>query len=158
MGFVDNIKTALGLDHGDDSEYDYENYDNNGYQTPSQQQSASNRQEYVPQPAPRNEEDRDKVNITVTAQLQVILVKPEKFSDTKDIADHLNNKKTVVLNLEATTPDITRRIIDFLGGVAYANGGSIKPVAHNTFIITPYNVGFQGEELSEQLGSNGIIL
>lgn len=157
MGFVDNIKTALGLDNGDDSGYEYDNYDNGGYQQPQSQPSPS-RQEYVPQPAPRNEDDKDKVNITVTAQLQVILVKPEKFADTKDIANHLNNKKTVVLNLEATTPDVTRRIIDFLGGVAYANGGSIKPVAHNTFIITPYNVGFQGEELSEQLGSNGIIL
>ena len=97
-------------------------------------------------------------NISVTAQLQVILVKPEKFSDTKEIANHLCNKKTVVLNLEATTPDVTRRIIDFLGGVAYANGGSIKPVANNTFIITPYNVGFQGDELSAELESNGVLL
>ena len=98
------------------------------------------------------------MNISVTAQLQVILVKPEKFADTKEIANHLNNKKTVVLNLEATTPDVTRRIIDFLGGVAYANGGSIKPVANNKFIITPYNVGFQGDELSAELESNGVLL
>ena len=48
--------------------------------------------------------------------------------------------------------------IDFLGGVAYANGGSIKPVANNTFIITPYNVGFQGDELSAELESNGVLL
>ncbi len=98
------------------------------------------------------------VNINATAQLQVILVKPEQFSDTKQIADHLNSKKTIVLNLESTTPDVTRRIIDFLGGVAYANGGNIKPVANNTFIITPYNVGFVGEELVGELESNGVLL
>ena len=155
MGFMDNIKTALGLDNGEEPER-YDEYD---YPEDKPQQQPAP----APQPpretafgGPRNEQDKEKVNITVTAQLQVILQKPEKFSDTKGIADHLN--KTVVLNLESTTPDVTRRIIDFLGGVAYANGGSIKPVAHNTFIITPYNVGFQGDEVSEQLGSNGIIL
>jgi cell division inhibitor SepF len=88
----------------------------------------------------------------------VILVKPEVFADTKQIADHLNSKKTVVLNLESTTPDVTRRIIDFLGGVAYANGGNIKPVANNTFIITPYNVGFVGEDLVGELENNGVFL
>ncbi|MBQ5331411.1 MAG: cell division protein SepF [Oscillospiraceae bacterium] len=155
MSFVDNIKTALGLDNADDVE-NYDSYDSSAqYQQP--QNAPQPRQDYTPSQGGRPEE-KDKVNITVTAQLQVILEKPEKFSDTKEIANHLNNKKTVVLNLESTTPDVTRRIIDFLGGVAYANGGSIKPVAHNTFIITPYNVGFQGDEVSEQLGSNGIIL
>lgn len=108
------------------------------------------------------EEPEDKrnrvVNIHATAQLQVILVKPEVFADTKQIADHLNSKKTVVLNLESTTPDVTRRIIDFLGGVAYANGGNIKPVANNTFIITPYNVGFVGEDLMGELENSGVFL
>ncbi len=98
------------------------------------------------------------VNIHATAQLQVILVKPEAFADTKEIANHLNSKKTVVLNLESTTPEITRRIIDFLGGVAFANGGNIKPVANNTFIITPYNVGFVGEDLVGELENNGVFL
>jgi cell division inhibitor SepF len=67
-------------------------------------------------------------------------------------------KKTVVLNLENTTPDIKRRIIDFLAGVTYANGGSIKPVANLTYIITPYGVGFVGDELVGELESNGVVL
>lgn len=106
-----------------------------------------------------HEDRRNKVvNIQTTAQLQVILVKPEQFADTKQIADHLTSRKTIVLNLEATSPEVTRRIIDFLGGVAYANGGNIKPVANNTFIITPYNVGFVGEDLVGELESNGVLL
>ena len=63
-----------------------------------------------------------------------------------------------MLNLESTTPDVTRRIIDFLGGVAYANGGNIKPIANNTFIITPYNVGFVGDDLVGELENNGVYL
>ena len=105
------------------------------------------------------EEKRNKVvNIQATAQLQVVLVKPEVFTDAKQIADHLIAKKTVVLNLETASAENKRRIIDFLVGVAYANGGSLKPVANMTYIITPYNVGFIGEDLVGELESNGVII
>ena len=104
-------------------------------------------------------EKRSKVvNIQATAQLQVVLVKPEVFTDAKQIADHLISKRTVVLNLETASSENKRRIIDFLVGVAYANGGSLKPVANLTYIITPYNVGFIGEDLVNELGSNGVAM
>ena len=95
------------------------------------------------------------VNIHTTTQLQVVLVKPERFDDASSIADHLNSKRTVVLNLEATNKEVARRLIDFLSGVAYANNGQIKRVSTNTFIITPYNVGIMGDLLDE-LESNGV--
>lgn len=102
--------------------------------------------------------DNKVVNIQATAQLQVVLVKPEVFTDAKQIADHLIAKKTVVLNLETASAENKRRIIDFLVGVAYANGGSLKPVANLTYIITPYNVGFIGEDLVNELETNGVIM
>ncbi len=95
------------------------------------------------------------VNIHATAQLQVVLVKPERFDDASTIADHLNAKRTVVLNLESSNKDVARRILDFLSGVAYANDGQIKKVANCTYIITPYNVGFMGDLLDE-LENNGL--
>ena len=70
------------------------------------------------------------------------------------IADHLNNKRTVVLNLESTNKEVSRRLVDFLSGVAYANNGQIKRVANSTFIITPYNVDIMGDLLDE-LENNG---
>ena len=141
MSFLNKIGGYFGINGEDEYDETEENYTDD-------------------MPFDENEEEkRNKVvKINATAQLQVILVKPEVFADTKQIADHLNSKKTVVLNLESTTPDVTRRIIDFLGGVAYANGGNIKPVANNTFIITPYNVGFVGEDLVGELESNGVFL
>ena len=78
-------------------------------------------------------------------QMQVVLVKPDRFEDVSSIADHLNEKKTVVLNLEACERDVSRRIIDFLSGVAYANHGNIRKVAVCTFIIVPYDVDVMGE-------------
>ena len=98
------------------------------------------------------------VNIQATAQLQVVLVKPEVFTDAKAIADHLMTRKTVVLNLETASPENRRRIIDFLVGVSYAISGSLKPVANLTYIITPYNVGFIGDDLAAELESNGVII
>ena len=96
------------------------------------------------------------VNINATAQLQVVLVKPERFDDASTIADQLNAKRTVVLNLESTNKEVSRRLIDFLSGVAYANNGQIKRVATSTFIITPYNVDIMGD-LIDELENNGVF-
>jgi cell division inhibitor SepF len=95
------------------------------------------------------------VNIHATAQLQVVLVKPERFENAAEVADHLRERRTVVLNLEQTNKDIARRLIDFLSGVAYAQEGKIKKVAVNTYIITPYNVDLLGD-LIDELENNGL--
>ena len=123
------------------------------------QQTHQMHQPQMNEPMETPDEKRNKVvNIQATAQLQVVLVKPEVFTDAKAIADHLIAKKTVVLNLETASAENKRRIIDFLVGVAYANGGSLKPVANLTYIITPYNVGFIGEDLVGELENNGVII
>ncbi|HHX57112.1 MAG TPA: cell division protein SepF [Clostridiales bacterium] len=131
--------------------------DDGEYAQEQQQETQSFAREH--QSYETSEERRNKVvNIQATTQLQVVLVKPEVFTDAKQIADHLIAKKTVVLNLETASADNKRRIIDFLVGVAYANGGSLKPVANLTYIITPYNVDFIGEDLVGELESNGVII
>lgn len=131
--------------------------DDEEYAQEQQQETQSFAREH--QSYETSEERRNKVvNIQATTQLQVVLVKPEVFTDAKQIADHLIAKKTVVLNLETASADNKRRIIDFLVGVAYANGGSLKPVANLTYIITPYNVDFIGEDLVGELESNGVII
>ncbi len=78
-------------------------------------------------------------------QMQVVLIKPERFDTAAEIADHLRAKHAVVMNLETTPKDVARRLIDFLSGVAYAQDGKIKKVAANTYIITPYNVDLTGD-------------
>ena len=109
--------------------------------------------------APREERKSNRtLNIQTTAQLQVVLVKPEIFTDSQQIADHLLENKTVVLNLETASTDNKRRIIDFLAGVTYAQQGNLKRVANQTYIITPYNVGFVGDDLVGELENNGVIL
>ena len=95
------------------------------------------------------------VNIHATARLQVVLVMPDKYESAREIADHLRDKRTVVLNLENTNKEVSRRILDFVSGVAYAQDGKIKKVAVSTFIVTPYNVEILGD-LIDELENNGV--
>lgn len=104
-------------------------------------------------------EKRNKVvNIHATTQLKVVLVKPERFDDAPSIADHLNAKRTVVLNLEAANKDTARRLLDFLSGVAYANQGQLKRVANSTFIITPFDVDIMGDLILDELESSNLYI
>jgi cell division inhibitor SepF len=101
--------------------------------------------------------DNKVVNIHTTTAVQVVLSKPERFEQAAEIADHLRERRTVVMNLETTNKDIARRLVDFLSGVAYALDGKIKKVAINTYIITPYNVDIMGD-LIDELENNGVYI
>ncbi len=107
--------------------------------------------------AGRRNTDSKVVNIHTTTQMQVVLVKPDRFDNVSEIADHLRSKHAVVLNLEATNKDIARRLVDFLSGCAYALDGKIKKIAISTYIITPYNVDIVGD-LIDELENSGLYL
>ncbi len=89
------------------------------------------------------------VDITSSSRPHVVFKKLDRFDDVAGVADVLNEKRIVVLNLETCQQDISRRIIDFLYGVAYANSGEIKRIAGRAYIITPYNIPVTGELLDE---------
>ncbi|MBQ8003504.1 MAG: cell division protein SepF [Oscillospiraceae bacterium] len=140
MGFMEKFKEWAKVEEDDD---EFEEF------MPNEERSKS-REVFA---APRR--DDRVVNIHTTTQLQVVLVKPERYENATEIADHLKEKRTVVLNLESTNKDAARRILDFLSGVAYTNDGQIKRVANNTYIITPYNVDLKGD-LIDELENNGL--
>ena len=157
MGLMDELKKII---HPyDDEDYDYED----DFEEPAKENSRSlfedrrdDRREDRRSDERRNEDRHNKVvNIHATTQLKVVLVKPERFENASEIADHLKEKRTVVLNLESTNKDVARRLIDFLSGVAYAGEGKIKKVAANTYIITPYSVDIMGD-LIDELENNGL--
>ena len=151
MGFMDELKKII---HPyDDEDYDYED------ELEVTERAESRATIFDERRAERKTEDRQNtvVNIHATAALKVVLVKPERFENASEIADHLREKRTVVLNLESTNKDVARRLIDFLSGVAYAGEGKIKKVAANTYIITPYSVDIMGD-LIDELENNGLYL
>ena len=148
MSMFDSLKSKLGIDPEADSYVD----DTEDEIFPGGQGAAA--QDYNQQEVKQH--SNKVVNINATTQLQVVLVKPERFEDASTIADQLNAKRTVVLNLESTGKEVSRRLIEFLSGVAYAYNGQIKRVATSTFIITPYNVDIMGD-LIDELENNGVF-
>ena len=170
-GFVDRFKRMWDAP---DDEYEYSEYES--YQeeeeeeTPSRRSSSSSSSlsrydsssrydDYDDYSSSRDSSRRSNkvVNISATAKLSVALFKPERFGEeTRTIADELIKTHTVVLNLENTNKDMSRRIIDFLSGVAYANRGKIKKVATSTFIIIPNNVDLTGDDLLDELEHSGV--
>lgn len=166
MSFLDKIKDIVA--DGDDDDFDdfYDDSGNSfGIEPPRERnhkrERASARQEKEEHFSDRTRvrrHDSDKVvNIHTTTQLQVVLVKPERFEEAATIGDNLNERRTIVLNLENTNRDVARRLLDFLSGVAYASNGQIKRVANSTYIITPYNVDVMGD-LIDELENNGMFM
>ncbi len=161
MGLVDSFRRYI---RGED--YDDEGYDDFVEADPEPQKKwpsfdSSDREDRTSDTRTRDDfsaiRSNRVVNIHTVTQLSVVLVKPEKYENAAEVADHLKDKRTVVLNLEQTNRDIARRLLDFLSGVAYANEGKIKKVANSTYIITPYNVDIQGD-LIDELENNGLYL
>ena len=148
MGIVDELKKWTHPYEDEDEEYE-DDFDEEPVRSAPKEPVFEDRR--------RSTDDRRNkvVNIHATTQLRVVLVKPERFENASEIADHLKDKRTVVINLESTNKDVARRLIDFLSGVAYAAEGKIKKVAANTYIITPYHVDIEGD-LIDELENNGL--
>ena len=163
MGLFDELKRIARP--YEDEEEDYEDFDvmGTGRLDRTEIRAKAARQDTAgffdtdrPERTERVERRNNKVvNIHTTTQLQVVLVKPERFENAAEIADHLREKRTVVLNLEQTNKEVSRRILDFLSGAAYAQEGKVKKVALSTYIITPYNVDILGD-LIDELENNGL--
>ncbi len=88
-----------------------------------------------------------------SAKPHVVFQKIDRFEEVGEVADILNDKRIVILNLETCPNDVSQRIIDFLYGVAYANHGDFKKIAGRAYIITPYNVPVSGELVDEISGA-----
>lgn len=136
MGFLDKIKNMVTTEDDKYPEYELEQNDD----------LAALQSGAVRQPTTNTG-----MSINAVA-IELKVVKPERYDNVTQIADHLLNHRTVVLNLEATNRETARRILDFLSGVAYSIDGQLKRVANNTFVITPCNVDVSGDQMrvSEQ--------
>ena len=77
---------------------------------------------------------------TAQKQLKVIVVEPFSFDDAQHVADHLKNRKPVVVNFENTDEEVAKRMVDFISGTTYALSGTIQKVGNNIFLCAPNNV------------------
>ena len=127
MGFLGNVKNVLfGAAYEDDYEDDYAPEDTAQENTASGAKTETEKNTTKAfdrvQSSERTETKRDRskvVNFQDSAKLNVVLVKPERYEEVAEIANHLREKHTIVLNLEKANREVARRILDFLSGVAH---------------------------------------
>ncbi len=80
---------------------------------------------------------------------KMILLEPRAYSESQQIADHLKNRNSVVVNLKRVTTEQAKRIIDFLSGCIYAIGGTMQKIGVGIYLCTPKNVNVQGKITDE---------
>ena len=78
--------------------------------------------------------------------LQVHLVVPKSFNDAQQIADQFKGSIPVILNLQGTDTELSKRLIDFSSGLTYALDGGMQRIADKVFLLTPRNVEVSAEE------------
>lgn len=149
MGFFDTIKNFISVP---DEEYDEE-------MDVQEEQDEEPKKKVQSEPAKRSESTPRIIGgksktVPYTPPMQVVLVKPERYDDVTSVADHLNDKKTVVLNLEEADRDLSRRIVDFLSGATYANHGNMRKISKGTFLIVPNGVDMMGEFMLDDFEEN----
>ncbi|MDP4085396.1 MAG: cell division protein SepF [Bacillota bacterium] len=81
---------------------------------------------------------------SVQKSSKVILVEPRVYAEAQDVADHLKNRRAIVVNLQRIERDQAKRIVDFLSGTVYAIGGDIQKVGPSIFLCTPDNIEVSG--------------
>ena len=96
------------------------------------------------------------VNIHATTQLEVAVLQPQSYEDSREIADRLKSKKAVVINLEELQKEDAVKVLDFVSGVVYALEGDIQKVSSGIFLIAPYNVSI-ASDVRDELKSTGIF-
>ncbi|MDV2685350.1 cell division protein SepF [Alkalihalophilus sp. As8PL] len=104
-----------------------------------------------------NDKQANQANVVSLQSVQkgakVILVEPRTYDEAQEIADHLKNRKAVIINLQRVSHDQAKRVVDFLSGTVYAIGGDIQKLGQNIFLCTPDNVDVSGtitEMMQEQ--------
>ena len=105
----------------------------------------------------KNSPEDDFYNVTQEEALKdadkngnkMILLEPRAFSESQQIADHLKNRNSVVVNFKRVTAAQAKRIIDFLSGCVYAIGGKMQKIGVGIYLCTPRNVNIQGKITDE---------
>ncbi len=114
--------------------------------------SVEDEYEYIEEPAQEDVQQAKKSsnhnNVvrleSIQSSSKVVLVEPKDFDDSQEIADHLKNRRAVVINLQRVDHYEAKRIVDFLSGCVYAIGGTMQKLGQQTFLCAPDNIDISG--------------
>ncbi|MBA9024948.1 MULTISPECIES: cell division protein SepF [Bacillaceae] len=135
MSFVSKFKSYFALD--DEYEYREELVEEEVKETKPMKSSKSFQTS--------QNENKNVVSLqSVQKSSKVVLLEPRAYSEAQEVADHLKNRRAVVVNLQRIQHDQAKRIVDFLSGTVYAISGDIQKIGTDIFLCTPDNVDVSG--------------
>ncbi|MCY9363339.1 cell division protein SepF [Bacillus spizizenii] len=137
MSMKNKLKNFFSME---DEEYEYEYIET--------EQESHEEHEQKEKPAYTANKPAGKQNVVSLQSVQksskVVLSEPRVYAEAQEIADHLKNRRAVVVNLQRIQHDQAKRIVDFLSGTVYAIGGDIQRIGSEIFLCTPDNVDVSG--------------
>lgn len=145
MGVFDKVLGEFRRMSNPEDEDDFEEFDPIEPRNPERRERRTPRSErsYEPGESKRTsggKRENSIVELRTNTLQRVVVMEPKEYEEVKSIADYLCDKHTIFLNLEQTDVDVSRRILDFISGVAYANEGAVRRVADKTYVVTPFTV------------------
>jgi cell division inhibitor SepF len=155
-------KTLIYLGLVEDEEFDeyaYEEYEAEPQSQAQSQRKPVRRVAEAEQYAPRRGSSGGGVvtAMPTAPSARFNLVHPTTFNDAQEIGDKFREGFSVLMNLQTTDSELSRRLVDFASGLAYGLGGSMQPVAERVFIVTPAGVQFSAEERRRLLEERGFF-
>jgi cell division inhibitor SepF len=141
MGMMNKFMSFLGLAGDEDQEYRQKKDQELQYE----EDDWLDDDEEIHRTKPKKGTGANVVSIqSVKQNIRMILVEPRTYEETQEVADHLRNRRPVVINLQRLHHDQAKRVVDFLSGTVYAIGGDIQKIGQEIFLCTPENVEIQG--------------
>lgn len=164
-------KTLVYLGLAEDDDYDEYAYDDLGPDEPERDRRgapvrrlperdprrARDEDDYAPEERERKDAVVRAMPSGVTGVPRVHLVTPTAFNDAQEVGDKFRDGFSVLMNLQAAGPDLSRRLVDFASGLAYALSGSMQPVADKVFLISPQGVEVSAEERRRLVEERGFF-
>ncbi|WP_077309733.1 cell division protein SepF [Terribacillus halophilus] len=133
MSFKNKMRNFFTVD---DEEYEYV------------EEQPNEADEVEPYPNGRERNQNHNQNVvslkSVQSSSKVVLCEPRTYNEAQEIADHVVNRKAVVLNLQRVDHQQAKRIVDFLSGTVYALNGDIQKLGSQTFLCAPDNIELTG--------------
>lgn len=146
MGIFDKMKNFLPNNYGDEAGYE-DDYSEEQDEEMVQNEVRPREVKQQPVYGARPSETGGVAIASRNSSIEMRVVSPTRFDEVDQISDLLLRNITVLLNLENTNKETTKRLIDFLSGVAYALNGEVQKVADNAYVVTPNNVAVSSETL-----------
>lgn len=160
MSVFDGFLNMMRLGPDDDDDYYDDGYDEAEADKPKKShkpQPAGTPEFTEPEPAAEVKRPKEKTQSKITPMrssskrsqttsgMEVCVIKPTSFEESREITETLLTNRTVVLNMEGLDVDIAQRIIDFASGSCYAINGNLQKISNYIFIITPESVDISGD-------------